>query len=94
MSDHEGGFGRGEVLGGADEVAFVFAGRGVEDDYEGAGFWGVLLGDGGVETGGGLLLKDVIVSSMLSKASSGAVAPFNSWFRLPLEWAGFGLSGS
>ena len=80
MADHEGGFGGGEVFGGADEVAFVFARWGVEDDYEGAGFWGDLLGGSrnGVK-GRGLLLKEVIVSSMLSKARSGAVAPFDSW---------------
>ena len=39
VADHEGGFLGGEVLGCADEVAFVFAGGGVEDDDEGAGFW-------------------------------------------------------
>ena len=38
VADHEGGFFGGEVLGGADEVAFVFAGGSVEDDDEGAGF--------------------------------------------------------
>ena len=34
MADHEGCFGGGEVLGGDDEVAFIFAGRGVEDNDE------------------------------------------------------------
>lgn len=34
VADHEGGFGGGEGRGGDDEVAFVFARGGVEDDDE------------------------------------------------------------
>lgn len=34
MADEEGGFGGGEGAGADDEVAFVFAGFGVED-YDG-----------------------------------------------------------
>lgn len=34
VADHEGHFGGGEGGGGDDEVAFVFARGGVEDDYE------------------------------------------------------------
>lgn len=34
MPDEEGRLGRGEVGGGDDEVAFVFAVGGVEDDEE------------------------------------------------------------
>ncbi len=40
--DHEGHFVGGHVLGGEDEVAFVFARGGVEDDDEGAVFFGRL----------------------------------------------------
>jgi hypothetical protein len=32
VADEEGGFGGGEGAGGDDQVAFVFAGFGVEDD--------------------------------------------------------------
>jgi len=39
VADHEGGFGGGKVGGGDDEVAFVFAGGGVEDNEEVAGGW-------------------------------------------------------
>lgn len=34
VADHEGHFFRGDVLGGGDEVAFVFAGGVVQDDNE------------------------------------------------------------
>jgi len=37
VADEEGAFGRGEGAGGDDEVAFVFAGWGVEDYEEVAG---------------------------------------------------------
>ena len=41
VPDEEGGFGGAEVSGGYDQVAFVFAGGGVEDDEEVAGgCWG------------------------------------------------------
>ena len=38
VADHEGRFFGGKVLSRADEVAFIFARRGIEDDDEGAGF--------------------------------------------------------
>lgn len=43
VADHEGGAGGCKVAGGDDEVAFIFAGRGVEDDEKGAvGYEGVV----------------------------------------------------
>ena len=49
MADHEGHLGGGEVLGGDDEVAFVFAGDGVEDNDGLAGGEGGYGGGDGVE---------------------------------------------
>ncbi len=49
MADHEGHFLRGDVLGGDDEVAFIFAGGGVKDDDEVAGGEGGDAGRYGVE---------------------------------------------
>ena len=40
VGDHEGHGALGHELGGHDEVAFVFAVGGVEDDDEAAIFWG------------------------------------------------------
>jgi hypothetical protein len=39
VADEEGGFGGGEGAGGDDQVAFVFAGFGVEDDDGVAAGW-------------------------------------------------------
>ena len=74
VSDHEGGFGGGQGGGGHDEVAFVFAREGVEDDDEVAVGCGVRIGisifwrsDGRREEEGGEdLPMAVIVSSMVS----------------------------
>ena len=74
VADHEGGFGGGEVLGSDNEVAFIFAVGGVEDDDEGAAFW--MRGD---VSGWNItiwvgLLKASTVSSMLS--NRGSLTPF------------------
>ena len=51
MADHEGHLGGSYGTCGDDEVAFIFAGRGVEDDEEGAGSEGFYAGFYGVELG-------------------------------------------
>lgn len=43
VSDHEGHFFGRHVAGGDYQVAFVFAGGGIEDDDEFAIFWGKRL---------------------------------------------------
>lgn len=70
MTDHEGHFGGGEVGGGDDEVAFIFAREVVEDDDEFAVFWGLrvsrMLGIGIERVID--VLKAWIVSSMESNS--------------------------
>ena len=49
VADHEGHLRSGEVLGGDDQVAFIFAGDGVQDDDGLAGGEGGYGGGDGVE---------------------------------------------
>lgn len=70
MADHEGELFGGSIFGGKDQVAFVFARGGVEDDDEGAAFceWGVRrVAAGGKVTG--VLLNASMVSAMESNWS-------------------------
>ena len=74
VADEEGAFGGREVGGGEDEVAFVFALGGVEDDDGVAGAWEGRLacevGFGGVGARGEDVRKDSMASGMVSKSSA------------------------
>jgi hypothetical protein len=83
VADHEGGFGRGQGGRGDDEVAFIFARRGVEDDDEFVIGWGVLAKGMVGKVGLGMLPNACITSGIESKAGCAGVG-FDNPFVVPL----------